>query len=628
MPINRAEVGARVTGTTVSFGLYLPDITAGAGFQVNARIIHAADQFRPEIPAVNVPLAFDASHALGLWSVSIDVTSLPSPTGSRFGQPGDYLYRFELLRQGRVVTKVFLDPFATQNGPGLLSVFQIGPVTPFAWTDGAYTTPRLDELIIYELNVAQFYGSFDGVVARLDYLEGLGVNCLELMPITPVKTEFDWGYGPIGYFAPEDYLGGPLGLKRLVNAAHARGIAVILDVVYGHADAREFPYSGVYDDAGVPNPMMQTPNRDGFGRGFEHALPLAREYCLEANKHFLDEYHVDGFRYDNIRGYYDDNPLTQYGTLAFATYVHSRTIPRFADPAGFRRILQIAEDLDNPARTLRDTFSNSSWQDHLLNKAEDMARWGYVDDNFAHLLDPYFGDNFPTQHDATPAGDAVSFPSLPLQYLSSHDHSWLITKVALLPPLSKDDIRFGDRSRFYELQPFAIALLSSRGVPMLWEGEELAENYEVAGGGNLRISFLRGMHWEYFYDEAGSALVRVYRRMGKLRRALPALRGPAFFYYNVQSRPPEGLIAIRRSAPGSGGSPEQHALVILNFSNAERTVTLPAPRAGTYREMLDRLNRPAGSELELTAAAEGDGLLITVPSHYGRVFVSPVPTTI
>jgi 1,4-alpha-glucan branching enzyme len=102
--------------------------------------------------------------------------------------------------------------------------------------------------------------------------------------------------------------------------------------------------------------MMQTPNRDGFGRGFEHALPLAREYCLEANKHFLDEYHVDGFRYDNIRGYYDDNPLTQYGTLAFATYVHSRTIPRFADPAGFRRILQIAEDLDNPARTLRDTF--------------------------------------------------------------------------------------------------------------------------------------------------------------------------------------------------------------------------------------------------------------------------------
>src|SRR6478609_3298497 len=65
MSINRAEVGARVTGTTVSLGLYLPGIAAADGFQVNARIIHSADQFRPEIPAVNVPLAFDATHPLG-----------------------------------------------------------------------------------------------------------------------------------------------------------------------------------------------------------------------------------------------------------------------------------------------------------------------------------------------------------------------------------------------------------------------------------------------------------------------------------------------------------------------------------------------------------------------------------
>jgi maltooligosyltrehalose trehalohydrolase len=277
MPINRQEVGARVVGSTVSLGLYLPGLRAGDGFEVRARIIHAADQFVPERPSVAFSLAFDASHALGLWNRSVDLAVAPAPAGSHFGQNGDYLYRFELLRNGDVVTKVFLDPFATRNGPGLLSVFTLGPVTPFAWTDNAYVTPPLDELIVYELNVAQFYGSFDGVAARLDYLEGLGVNCLELMPITPVKNEFDWGYGPIGYFAPEDYLGGPDGLKRLVNAAHARGMAVILDVVYGHADSQEFPYSGVYNDANVPNPVMQTPNKDSFGRGFEHDFALTRQ---------------------------------------------------------------------------------------------------------------------------------------------------------------------------------------------------------------------------------------------------------------------------------------------------------------------------------------------------------------
>jgi len=150
-------------------------------------------------------------------------------------------------------------------------------------------------------------------VHRLDYLEGLGINCLSLMPITPVKHEFDWGYGPLGYFAPEDYLGGPDGLKRLVDTAHARGIAVVLDVVYGHAES-SFAYGRVYDDIRqltglhVPNPMMQDPNHDQFGRGFDHDQAMTRDYCLAANLHWLTEYHVDGFRYDNVPGFYDRNP--------------------------------------------------------------------------------------------------------------------------------------------------------------------------------------------------------------------------------------------------------------------------------------------------------------------------------
>jgi maltooligosyltrehalose trehalohydrolase len=618
MPIDITEVGAHVIGNVVSFGVYLPKLTQAAGYEVAVRVIHAQDQFDPEVPALEFALGFDAAHPLGLWSASVDVSATPNPPG-HFGQTGQYLYRFALLQGGAVVTKAFLDPFARENGPGLLSAFRIGPSPVFTWTDAAYRTPPLEELIVYELNVAEFAATFDGVVDRLDYLEGLGVNCLSLMPITAVKTEFDWGYGPIGYFAPEDYLGGPLGLKRLVDAAHARGMAVVLDVVYGHSDRDNFAYAGVYDDARVASPMMQNPNADQFGRGFDHTTEFARSYCLEANKHFLDDYHVDGFRYDNVPGYYDGDPTKKYGTLVYETYRHARTITRFADPAGYRRILQIAEDLERPRDTLRRSFSTSTWQDSLLSKAENMATYGYVDDDFAHLLDPEFGDPYPTSHDATPAGDPASYPVAPLQYLNSHDHSWLITSFGLVPSDVPDDIRFGDRSRFYKLQPFAIALLSAKGVPMLWEGEEFAENYQVAGAGALRISFLRGMHWEYFYDEPGTALVRVYRRMGKLRRALPALRGPDFFYFNVESRPRDGLIAIRRGAPG------QIALVLLNFSDHDRTLTLPAPAPGTYRELLDRLNRPLGSELELSASAAGSPLTVTVPSNYGRVFVTPPP---
>src|SRR5262249_35042584 len=220
-------------------------------------------------------------------------------------------------------------------------------------------------------------------------------------------------------------------------------------------------------------------------------------------------------------------------------------------------------------------------------------------------------------------GDAA-FPVAPLQYRNSHDNSWLITSFGLEPPLTADDIRFGDRSRFFKLQPYAIALLTSRGVPMLWEGEEFAENYAIAGGGALRISFLRGMHWEYFYDDEGSALVRVYRRAGTLRRAIPALRSRDFFYFNTQSRPGDGLIAFQRRAAASGSQPAQTALVVLNFSDQDRTLTLAAPGPGTYREMLDRNNR-GGVELDLLATHANDPLTIAVPSNYGRIFVTPPP---
>jgi maltooligosyltrehalose trehalohydrolase len=305
MSIQRNEVGVHVSGTSVQFGMYLPGVTKADGFDLRVRIIHIADQFVPEIPSVPQSLTFDPAHPLGLWSATVDLTAVAAPSGSHFGQNGQYLYRYDLLRNGAVVTQTFLDPFAVENGPGLLGVFTVGAQPAFSWTDAAYRTPPLDELVIYELNVAEFYGTFAGVITRLDYLDGLGVNCLSLMPITPVKHEFDWGYGPLGYFAPEDFLGGPIGLKQLVDAAHARDIAVVLDVVYGHADD-SFAYSLVYDDIKhrtglqVANPMMQDPNRDGFGRGFDHTLAFARQYCLEANKHWLDEYHVDGFRMLNF----------------------------------------------------------------------------------------------------------------------------------------------------------------------------------------------------------------------------------------------------------------------------------------------------------------------------------------
>src|SRR5262249_49241256 len=160
---------------------------------VEVRVIHALDQFTPGIRPKNYPLAWQNASPHDLWIGSIDLTADADPA-AHFGQTGAYVYRYQLSRNGIVVCLWFTDPFARATGIGQLAAFTVpDPDAPrFAWSDGDYTVPDLDDLVVYELQVEEFNDTFDGVAERLGYLKGLGINALELMPVTSVKQDFDW----------------------------------------------------------------------------------------------------------------------------------------------------------------------------------------------------------------------------------------------------------------------------------------------------------------------------------------------------------------------------------------------------------------------------------------------------
>ena len=650
--INRSEVGAHIDPTnsmTVHFGIYLPNITSAKGYMLLVHVIHEKDQFTIEIPAKNFLLNFDATHPLGLWSATVD---LAAHADGNFGTPGKYLYRYTLLQEqagttsnpitltisdplqaqqhdltANIVTLFITDPFATNTGIGKLSAFTVNnqPASPFVWTDATYKTPELDDLVVYELQVEEFASTFDGVVQRLDYLLGLGVNALELMPITTVPQIFDWGYGPLHFFAPEDRWGGLDGLKRLVDACHAKGIAVILDVVYQHV-SDDFAYDRVYKDSGEVGPMGTFPYGPFGAQTTFHNMPFTQEYFRVSNAYWMNECHVDGFRYDNVTGYYDGPTGEAYAALVYNTYQDSLSIPRFQAPLsggqvteGYSRIIQCSEYLDNPTAIMRDTYTNATWQDALLGKAEDMAQHRYVDDAFVHLLDPNFS-GYPATRDF----NGVQAPVAPFQYLNSHDHEHLIDSFGKAPGIGGlGDVEFGIRANVAMLQPFAVALYTCQGIPMLWQGEEIAENYTLPEGGNARISFRRSMHWEYFYDQYGQELVRLYRLLGRLRRTTRALRSRELFYFNQQSNTAAGMVAYQRHAPATATEHEQYALVYLNFSDTPQSLAIPFPRAGIYREMIDDAVR-APHHLDITVSTDGEVLQLPqpVPSHYGYLFVS------
>jgi 1,4-alpha-glucan branching enzyme len=592
-------------------------------FMLSLRSFIATIVLHPNIATQDTPLQWNVGHPLDLWS---GTAVIQPAANTSFGAEGIYLYRFQLLRNDNVVTLWFCDPFARMTDIGRLSAVTLSRnPTSFTWTDDAYKTPELDNLIVYELQVEEFNDTFDGVIDRLPYLQSLGVNCLELMPVMSTKLDFDWGYGPLYYFSPSARFGGPDGLKRLVNACHAVNVAVILDVVYQHVDP-VFPYKLVYDDvnqtSGVPqlsSSQISSPMINGtgdFGPQNDFSKPFTQDYFLTVNSFWLDEYHVDGFRYDEVTDLYDGPLGPGYARLVFETYNKSLPIPRFQrDPASYSRIIQCAEALDKARTVLTNTYTNCAWQDGLLNQAEAIVGGAQVTDSFAHQLDPNFIGYPATKTVVNAAGQPVDMPVAPFQYLNSHDHSDLIVFAGLS---GDGPLPFGDRDKFYLLQPLAIALYTLQGIPMLWQGEEFAENWELPGAGSGRINLRRDTHWEYFYDDTGLALVRLYRRLGTLRRKSHALRSRDSFYYFQQSLQGNQIVAYHRHAAASSTEAEEFAMIVLNFGNAEGQIQLPFPKAGTWKEMLDDDVRAVPFTMNVTSQ---DPQMVRVPSHYGCVFI-------
>ncbi len=635
--INLSEVGASAgaptaAGVDVTFGVYLPGITDVDGFRVYALVLHSDNRFDPAVQPMPFPLDYTGGPN-GLWTKKVTITPR---AGTSFGLPGRYLYRYQLQRQmadgtSHVVTLWFTDPFArnTDDVGQLAACDTVDGGPAFVWHDDDWKVPELADLVVYELQVEEFNFTFDGVRARLPYLQSLGVNCLELMPVTSLKLDFDWGYGPLHYFAPNERWGGAAGFKALVDACHQAGVAVIIDVVYQHVDDT-FPYYRVYADTAIPSPMID--GNGAFGWIVDYTHQFARDFVQTANRYWLQEYHVDGFRYDEVTDLYTEPTGDPYAAIAYDVYNESLTLARFTPSGGtaggeYSRVIQCPEALNRPQEVLRQTYSSTTWQDGLLDDAEGAAQANCrVSDDFVKQVGLIYQD-YPTAktvRDIT--GNPVDMPVLPFQYLNSHDHSHLI---AFLPENLPSPAPGGgpapyteplaDRRRWYKLQPFAIALYTCVGIPMLWQGEEFCDNWILAPSnsqyGDLRTHTSRDVHWEDFYDASGHTLVWLYRTLGTLRRTYPALRSRDVYYYNMESRIADGIVAYRRSTPN------QVALVFLNVSDAWQTITLPAPVAGTFRELVDTHFRPATTPLELKPAAPGDPMTVTVPPNYGYVFV-------
>jgi glycosidase len=291
------------------------------------------------------------------------------------------------------------------------------------------------------------------------------------MPVTNVKEDVEWGYTPLGYFAPDDRYGGAAAFRGLVAAWHAAGVAVVLDAVYAHAHP-EFAYNLVYRRAGLLNPVMGPFGSEfgGLPPGWDYHRPFTRDFFDAVNRYWLTEFQVDGFRYDYVPGFWDGVAGDGYSGLVYRTYRLSQdfgSFPRFFAGDGARsRIIQCAEFLDAPVLALTATYSNTAWQNQLLDAAITQARGASATDDYARRLDPELGPE--QKYPSVFVNQADRFPVAPFQYIESHDHARFVTRLGVEQAVDQLEMPLGDRSLWARTQPYAIAQYNYKGVPMRW----------------------------------------------------------------------------------------------------------------------------------------------------------------
>lgn len=271
-------------------------------------------------------------------------------------------------------------PYPYSKTKGVATVLQTAQPS-YTWHSGTFTAPDPADLVIYELLVRDFteQHTFQSVIDTLGYLKKLGINAIELMPVSEFEGNISWGYNPNFYFAVDKYYGPANKLKALIDTCHQLGIAVISDIVLNHSFGTS-PYVMLYWDNALNRPAANSPffnpiPKHDFNVGYDmnHESPDTKYYVSNILKFWLQEYRFDGYRFDLSKGFTQTNTLGN--TAAWANYDQSRIniLTRYYDT------IKVA----NPsAYLILEHFADNSEETELSNRG--MMLWGNLNGSYRY----------------------------------------------------------------------------------------------------------------------------------------------------------------------------------------------------------------------------------------------------
>ena len=452
-----------------------------------------------------------------------------------------------------------------------LSVIKTGQ-SEYNWQHNDYSRPKKDDLVIYELLIRDFFAeedrSYQNLIDTLSYFKSLGINAIELMPVQEFSGNDSWGYNPTFMFAPDKAYGTKEALKQFIDAAHAEGIAVILDIVFNH---QEFPnpYVALWFDyqnykVTPENPMFNVSATHPFSVFYDmnHESELTKFYMDTTLHYWINEYNVDGFRFDLSKGFTQNTGKDPGNVGAWGNYDQSRIdiLKRMAD-----EVWSYSPD----TWLILEHFADNSEEKEL--SSYDFLLWGNIHSDYKEAILGY------------PENKSIEWAYFEtrdwsennlVSYMESHDEERQVY----------DALNHGNSAGSYNVQELNTALdrikLASAffftipGPKMLWQFGELGYDISINEGGRTSA---KPVKWEYYSDEERKKLYNVFATLIKLRTEHPLFETGNFSWN------PDGKIKTIRLSNDT-----EQAYIIGNFDVVENKVKINLPVTGTWYDLFTK----------------------------------------
>jgi len=519
------------------------------------------------------------------WQIDTDFQMRPSLNGELWWLEIDGLetgvnYTYQYLVDGTVriadpFSTLVLDPFNDEFIPevtfpnlpeypedasGIVSVFQLGE-TPYDWAVDDFEAPAQEDLVVYELLIRDFIERHDytTLIDTLDYLDRLGVNAIELMPVCEFEGNISWGYNPSYHMALDKYYGPKNEFKRFIDSCHARNIAVIVDAVYNHAFGQS-PLVQLYFENGAPaanSPYFNQSPTHPFNVGFDfnHESEATQFFFKKTIQYWIEEFRIDGFRYDLSKGFTQQNNPDNVG--AWSAYDASRI-------ALWKEYADFVWSIDSDSYVILEHFADNQEETELIEYG--MLVWGNMNFNYNEASMGYVSnsDLNGVLHTTRGWNDKHL-----IGYMESHDEERLMYK----------NLEFGNSSGSYSVRNLETALKRQElvsaffytlpGPKMLWQFGELGYEVDINFNGRTGPKPIR---WGYLEEPDRRRLYDITSALINLRRD----------YEVFQTEDFEVSIGGTALKTIHLNDDEFDVTVLGNFDVEDRTITPDFQSTGTW----------------------------------------------